>query len=91
MARGGDCPPVGARPPVKFLADMGISPKTVAFLHGLGHDAVHHAEQGPEQLPDPGIVKKARQEGRIVLVHDLGFGELVAASEARLPACAEYA
>jgi predicted nuclease of predicted toxin-antitoxin system len=57
---------------VKFLADMGISTKTVAFLHGLGHDAVHLSEQGLERLPDAGIVEKARQEGRIVLVHDLG-------------------
>jgi predicted nuclease of predicted toxin-antitoxin system len=46
---------------------------------------VHLSEQGLERLPDPGIVEKARQEGRIVLVHDLGFGELVAASGARLP------
>jgi predicted nuclease of predicted toxin-antitoxin system len=70
---------------VKFLADMGISPKTVAFLQALGHDAVHLSDQGLERFPDPGIVEKARQEGRIVLVHDLGFGELVAASGARLP------
>jgi len=35
---------------VKFLADMGISPKTVAFLHALGHDAVHLADQGLERL-----------------------------------------
>lgn len=28
---------------------------------------------------------KARQEGRILLVHDLGFGELLAASGASLP------
>ena len=83
MARGGDCAPIGARPPVKFLADMGISPKTVVFLHALGHNAVHLAEQGLERLPDAGIVDKARQEGRIVLVHDLGFGDLVAASGAR--------
>ena len=73
MARGGDSPPVGASPPVKFLADMGISPKTVAFLHSLGYDAVHLSEQGLEWLPDPGIVEKARQEERIMLVHDLGF------------------
>ena len=46
---------------------------------------MHLSEQGLERLPDPGIVEKARQEGRIVLVHDLGFGELVAASKARLP------
>ena len=70
---------------MKFLADMGISPKTVAFLCGLGYDAVHLSEQGLERLPDPGIVEKARQEGRLVLVHDLGFGELVAASGVRLP------
>ena len=70
---------------MKFLADMGISLKTVAFLHALGHDAVHLSEQGLERLPDPVIVEKARQEGRILLVHDLGFGELVAASGATLP------
>jgi len=57
----------------------------VAFPHALGHDAVHLSDQGLERLPDPGIVEKARQEGRIVLVHDLGFGELVAASGTTLP------
>ena len=70
---------------MKFLADMGISPKTVAFLQALGHDAVHLSDQGLERLPDPDIVEKARREGCIVLVHDLGFGELVAASGAILP------
>ena len=70
---------------MKFLADMGISHKTVSFLHALGYDAVHLSEQGLERLPDPGIVEKARREERILLVHDLGFGELVAASGATLP------
>jgi predicted nuclease of predicted toxin-antitoxin system len=31
------------------------------------------------------MVAKARQEGRILLVHDLGFGELLAASGSTLP------
>ena len=70
---------------MKFLADMGISPKTTAFLHALGHDAVHLVDQGLERLLDHDIVAKARQEGRILLVHDLGFGELLAASGATLP------
>ena len=52
MACGGDCPSVGANPSVKFLADMGISLKTVAFLHTLGHDAVHLADQGLEPRGD---------------------------------------
>ena len=70
---------------MKFLADMGISLKTVAFLRALGHEAVHLADQGLERLPDRDIVAKARQEGCILLVHDLGFGELIAASGATLP------
>ena len=70
---------------MKFLADMGISPKTVAFLRSLGHDAVHLSDQGLERLPDSGIVEKAQQEGRVLLVHDLAFGELVAAGGAALP------
>jgi predicted nuclease of predicted toxin-antitoxin system len=59
---------------------MGIPLKTVAFLHTLGHDAVHLADQGLERLPDRDIVAKARQEGRILLAHDLGFGELPVSS-----------
>jgi predicted nuclease of predicted toxin-antitoxin system len=63
---------------------MGIPLKTVAFLNTLVHDAVHLADQGLERSPDRDLVAKARQEGRILLVHDLGFEELVAASGARL-------
>ena len=70
---------------MRFLADMGISPTTVAFLVDLGHDAVHLREQRLERLPDPGVLKKARDEDRVLLTHDLDFGELVAASGERLP------
>ena len=70
---------------MRFLADMGISPETAAFLNGLGHDAVHLHEQGLNRLPDPDVLDKARREKRVVLAHDLDFGELMAASRARLP------
>ena len=70
---------------MKFLADMGISPKTVALLRALGHDATHLQEQGLERLPDSAILAKALEEARILLTHDLGFGELVAASGAQWP------
>ncbi len=70
---------------MKFLADMGVSLQTVAFLQTLGHDAVHLADQGLERLPDHEILEKARQEGRVLLAHDLGFGELVAAKGTALP------
>ncbi len=69
---------------MKFLADMGISPKTVAFLQYLGYDAVHLHDQGLDRLPDITILAKARDERRILLTHDLDFGELVAISGAKL-------
>ena len=42
-------------------------------------------DQGLERLPDQDILRKARDENRILLTHDLGFGELVAASGEKLP------
>ena len=69
---------------MKFRADMG-TPRTVAFLRDLGHDAVHLHEQSLGRLSDPSILRKARDEGRVLLTHDLDFGELMAASGANLP------
>ncbi len=70
---------------MKFLGDMGISPRSTDFLKTLGYDAVHLLDQGLERLPDSEIMEKALAEGRIVLTHDLGFGDLLAASGDRLP------
>jgi len=70
---------------MKFLADMGISPVTVSFLRGLGHVAAHLHEEGLDRLLDTAILEKARREGRVLLTHDLGFGELMAASGANVP------
>ncbi len=35
---------------MRFLADMGISPKTVAFLRELGHDATHLHDMHPQHV-----------------------------------------
>lgn len=70
---------------MKFLLDMGISPKSADFLRRLGYDTVHLLDEGLGRLPDPEILEKARFEERILLTHDLGFGELVAASGTQLP------
>lgn len=70
---------------MKFLADMGISPRTVTFLRNIGHDTIHLHDENLDRLGDPDILEKARSERRVLLTHDLGFGELVAASEAALP------
>ncbi len=70
---------------MRFLADMGISPRTVTFLRERGYEAVHLHEEGLDRLEDAAILAKAREEGFILLTHDLDFGELVAASGAQLP------
>ena len=70
---------------MRFLGDMGISPKTIEFLRREGYDAVHLHQEVLDRLPDAEILVKARQEDRILLTHDLDFGELMAASGALLP------
>lgn len=70
---------------MKFLADMGIAPRTVAFLRAMGHDATHLHEENLDRLPDRSVLRKAMDEDRILLTHDLDFGELMAASGASLP------
>ena len=70
---------------MKFLADMGISPRTVAFLRSQGHDATHLLDANLERLADADIMNKARLERSVLLTHDLDFGELLAASSAELP------
>ena len=39
---------------MRFLADAGISPKTVEFLNKLGHEAVHVRTLGLQE-PSPSI------------------------------------
>ena len=47
---------------MRFLADAGISPKTVDFLRGTGHDAVHVRELGMQRAPDWFLVEMAQAE-----------------------------
>jgi predicted nuclease of predicted toxin-antitoxin system len=70
---------------MKFLADMGISPRVVKELRQKGHDAVHLMDEGLNRLPDGEVLGKTLRENRILLTHDLDFGELLAASGGSLP------
>ena len=59
---------------MKFMLDMGISPKTAVFLRNLGYDAIHLHDLKSDRLTDPAIMQMARNEERILLTHDLDFG-----------------
>lgn len=65
---------------MRFLADMGVSPRIVSWLRVEGHDAKHLREEGLQKLSDVEIFQKAQAEGRIVLTFDLDFGEIAALS-----------
>ena len=43
---------------MKFLADMGISPRVVEELREREHDAIHLVEEGLNRLPDGETSKK---------------------------------
>lgn len=70
---------------MRFLADMGISQKAVAFLRSSGHDVVHLRDENLQRLSDEDIIKKAITEDLIILTMDLDFGYLMAVSKAKLP------
>jgi predicted nuclease of predicted toxin-antitoxin system len=65
---------------VRLLADLHISPSTVAFLRALGHDVVRVDAILPRTASDPEIVSAARADGRHILTQDLDFSAIIALS-----------
>ena len=63
---------------MRFLADAGISPRTVEFLRRHGHDAVHVRELAMQRAADGVLAEKARIDHRILLTFDLDFGGILA-------------
>lgn len=66
---------------MRLLADVHISPRTVAFLRRLGHDVVR---VGPDYLsstaPDKAIVAAAIADERHIVTQDVDFSAIVALS-----------
>lgn len=63
---------------MRFLADAGISPRTVEFLRRNGHDAIHVRELAMQRAADRLLVERARADDRVVLTFDLDFGAILA-------------
>ena len=70
---------------MKFLADMGISLRTVTWLQELGHDVFHLRDRGLQKLLDDEILDLAYVEQRTILTIDLGFAQLLAIGGKTLP------
>lgn len=63
---------------LRFVADIHISPLTVAALRQQGYDLLRITEVLPATAADLEILEFARAENRIVLTQDLDFSALVA-------------
>ena len=75
---------------MKFLIDMGLALRTVAFLRDRGHDATHLRDEGLERLDDSDVVKKAVNEKRVILTHDLDFSRIVALGGEAIPSVVTF-
>jgi predicted nuclease of predicted toxin-antitoxin system len=67
-------------PAFRLLADLNISPLSIAILRRHGWDVIRASERLPPTASDREILVLARHEGRTVLTADLDFSTLVALS-----------
>lgn len=74
---------------MKLLIDMNLSPEWVAVLQRHGFQSVHWSTVGNPRAPDAEILAWARATGHLVFTHDLGFGALLAATDALGPSVAQ--
>lgn len=65
-------------PRLAFLVDACVDIRLASWLNDQGHDAKHLRDEGLQSLPNGQIFSKAITEGRIVVTHDLDFGEISA-------------
>jgi predicted nuclease of predicted toxin-antitoxin system len=70
---------------MKFLIDLNLSPSWKKLLTDSGWSATHWSEVGSLTASDAEIMEWARQNGHIVLTHDLDFGELLALTKSSAP------
>lgn len=64
--------------PLRFVADMNISPLTVSALATEGVDIVRVPSLLPVNASDESILDLARQQGRVVITQDTDFSALLA-------------
>ena len=63
---------------LRFLADMNISPMTVAAPRRQGWDVVRVSALLPSDASDAEILALARRQGQVVITQDLDFSALLA-------------
>jgi predicted nuclease of predicted toxin-antitoxin system len=70
---------------MKLLVDMNLSPRWVGVLADAGIEAAHWITCGAKNAPDPEIMAYAREDGYVVLTHDLDFSAILAVTHGDKP------
>ena len=70
---------------MNFLVDMNLSPRWVEEFHAAGWTCRHWKDVGPLTACDREIMSFAREQGFIVVTHDLDFSAILAATQALGP------
>jgi predicted nuclease of predicted toxin-antitoxin system len=70
---------------ISIVIDMNLSPDWVERLSSAGYDAVHWSTVGDPRATDREIMRWAAEHQRAVMTHDLDFGAVLAATQARVP------
>lgn len=70
---------------MKILLDMNISPLWINFFTNNDHFVYHWSQVGSPNDPDIRIMKYARENGFVILTHDLDFGDLLSKHSYKLP------
>lgn len=65
---------------MKLIADMHISPATVAFVRSIGHDAIRVNNVLSASAADEDIISWAARNNWTILTQDLDFSALIALS-----------
>ena len=70
---------------MNFLLDMPVSPKTEAFLHQQGYEAIRVDKLNMQTAADKEIFAYALREDMVIITMDLDFGEILAYFKAARP------
>jgi len=70
---------------MRILVDMNLSPEWTAIFAARGWEAVHWSTVGDPRAADRVVMDWAKANGYTVFTHDLDFGSLLAATQAKGP------
>jgi len=70
---------------MKFLLDVGISPRLGKLLEADGHACRYVPHFYSNTIPDIEILRIARHSGEVIITHDLDFEKMLAFSAKNTP------